>query len=342
VTGGAASFDPAVLRGLPAPERSFASDTTAPALPEVVEALAEANSGHVGSYSEDPLTADVMERFRRALADNEAQIRLAFSGTGANMLGIGMSGYPRIVVAEQSHIACDEESGPLYLSGATQTTLPAPDGRLTPTSVADALTAGPALVCLTEATEDGTLYGLDRLAEICAVAHSRDSAVLIDGARLPHALVAQGAELAQAWATGVDHLVMGGTKAGLMAAEAVISRSGDPAWWRRSGQFPAKTRFVAAQWSAVFPDRWMAAAAVANARAADLVELLAADGIHPVHPAEVNLVFLDLQPAAAEALAAWGPASLWDRPGRIRLAASWDTTLEDVQRLARGIVASAR
>ena len=143
------------------------------------------------------------------------------------------------------------------------------------------------------------------------------------------------------WSTGVDHLVVGGTKAGLLAAEAVVSRTGDGAWWRRSGQLPAKSRFVSAQWDAVFPDLWQQAAAAANARATELADLLTRSGFPPVHTVEVNLVFVDLDTDAAEALADWAPLSLWDRPGRIRLAASWDTGSEDVQRVVAGFAAVA-
>ncbi len=132
----------------------------------------------------------------------------------------------------------------------------------------------------------------------------------------------------------------GGTKAGLLGAEAVISRRGDDAWWRRSGQLPAKTRFVAAQWAAVFPDLWLRSAAAANGRASDVAKALATIGIQPVHPVEVNLVFVDLPPDQADALASWAPLSLWDRPGRVRIAASWDTSAEDVARLVRGCAAA--
>ena len=68
--------------------------------------------------------------------------------------------------------------------------------------------------------------------------------------------------------------------------------------------------------------------------------MLRAGGLTPALPVEVNLVFLDLDPLAAEAIAAWAPASLWDRPGRIRVAASWDTDAEDVARCAAGILAA--
>jgi threonine aldolase len=329
------------LAQLPPPARSFASDTTAPALPEVMEALADANVGHVPSYGEDRWTRDVLARFAVAVNDPDVLVLPCFSGTGANMLAAGLSGARRLVVAEQSHIALDEEGGPLQLSGATQTTLPAPEGRLSAPDVRAALADGPALVCVTEATEDGTTYGMDRLRELCGVAHAAGSRVLVDGARLPHALVANGFSLAELWATGVDHVVVGGTKSGLLAAEAVLSRQGDPAWWRRSGQLPAKTRFVSAQWAAIFPDRWLSAAAMANSRARELADALQRKGISPALPVEVNLVFLDLDPRIAEAVATWAPASLWDRPGRIRLAASWDTSAEDVARLAAGIAVAS-
>jgi threonine aldolase len=330
----------AALAKLPPPRRSFASDTTAPALPEAVAAVAAANVGHVASYGDDPWTRDVVARFREAVDDASAQVRLCFSGTGANMLAAGLGARDRLVLAEQSHIAIDEEGGPLRLSGARQTTLPAPGGRIEVAALRNALASGPGLVCVTEATEDGTVYGTDRLREICAAAHGAGSSVLLDGARLAHALAATRATLADVWSTGVDHLVVGGTKAGLMAAEAVVSRSGDAAWWRRSGQLPAKTRFVAAQWAAIFPNGWTASAGAANARAAELAGLLTPAGVAAVHPIEVNLIFLDLDPDSAAALAAWAPVSLWDRPGRVRLATSWDTDSEDVERLAAGIKAA--
>jgi threonine aldolase len=328
----------AALAELSQPVRSFASDTTAPAQPEVLEAVLAANVGHAQSYGADALTREVIQRFKAEIGDESAEVRLTFSGTGANMLAAGLAGQPRLIAAIQSHIAVDEESGPLYLSGALETLIAAPDGRLDFAALRSALEQGPGLVCVTEATEDGTVYGIERLTEICSLAHAAGSPVMIDGARLPNAMATYGATLADVWATGVDHLVVGGSKAGLMAAEAVISRSGSPVWWRRSGQLPAKTRFVAAQWSAVLPKRWLAAAGSANARAAELAAALATHAIVPAHPVDVNLVFLDLDPECAAALADWAPASLWDRPGRIRFAASWDTDAEDVQRLAQGVI----
>jgi threonine aldolase len=334
------AIDAALAELLP-PARSFASDTTAPAQPEVLEAVVAANAGHAESYGADCLTREVVRRFKAEIGDETAAVRLCYSGTGANMMAAGLSAAPRLIAAEQSHIALDEENGPARLSGAVETLLPAPHGRLDLDALSRALAEGPSLVCVTEATEDGTVYGLDRLTEICSMAHAAGSLVMVDGARLSNALASYGATLADVWATGVDHLVVGGSKAGLIAAEAVISRSGDPAWWRRSGQLPAKSRFVAAQWSAVLPGKWLSAAGAANARAAELAEALRGHGVAAVHPVDVNLVFIEVDPECAAAIADWAPASLWDRPGLIRFAASWDTDAEDVARLARGVAVAA-
>jgi hypothetical protein len=60
----------------------------------------------------------------------------------------------------------------------------------------------------------------------------------------------------------------------------------------------------------------------------------------PVHTVDINLVFLQLDPECAAAIADWAPASLWDRPGLIRFAASWDTGADDVQRLACGVISA--
>ncbi len=54
----------AALADLAPPLRSFASDTTAPAQPEVLEALLAANAGHAPSYGADDLTRAVVRRFQ--------------------------------------------------------------------------------------------------------------------------------------------------------------------------------------------------------------------------------------------------------------------------------------
>jgi len=45
------------------PTRSFASDNNAGVHPEVLEALARANQGHVVAYGDDPYTRSALAKF---------------------------------------------------------------------------------------------------------------------------------------------------------------------------------------------------------------------------------------------------------------------------------------
>src|ERR1700719_3467774 len=67
------------------PGRAFASDNWAGVHPEVLEAMAAANVGHVPSYGGDPCTRDAIARLAAELG-GEPEIFLVFSGTAANVL----------------------------------------------------------------------------------------------------------------------------------------------------------------------------------------------------------------------------------------------------------------
>ncbi len=49
---------------------SFASDNNSGVHPKIMEALAEANRGHCGAYSNDPYTAEAVEMFRHVLGQH--------------------------------------------------------------------------------------------------------------------------------------------------------------------------------------------------------------------------------------------------------------------------------
>ncbi len=242
------------------------------------------------------------------------------------MMAAGLAALPRLIAAEQSHIAADEESGPAYLSGARETLIPAPHGRLDLDALKQALAEGPGLVCVTEATEDGTVYGIDGLAEICALAHAAGSQVLVDGARLPNALASYGATLADVWATGRRpsgsrrkqgrpagrrgrHQPLG--RSGVVAAKRSAARQNPLCCSAMVGRLPGEMVSRGRLLRTPVPPNWL--------------RRLGEHRLVPVHSVDINLVFLQLDPECAAAIADWAPASLWDRPGLIRFAASWDT-----------------
>jgi threonine aldolase len=342
----------------PAPERSFASDNSAGVHPAVMEALAAANRGHALAYGDDDLTRAVERRFRE-LFEADVETLLVWSGTGANVLGLGsMLGPAQAVVAtECSHLAVDETGAPERVLGAKVIDLPAPDGRLRPDQI-EALTdllgvehhAQPGMVSLTQSTELGTLYQPADVAALADVAHAHGMGVHVDGARIANAAAALGGDLRSFTVdAGVDVISFGGTKNGMMYGEAVVYLT--PAYARAAKyirkqvtQLPSKMRFVAAQLLALLEgDRWLDLADHANRAALDLYERVRdVPGIELGEAPAVNSLFPRLPRDVARRLQAWSPFYDWDvHTGQVRWMTAWDTTADDVARFAAGIRAAA-
>jgi threonine aldolase len=172
----------------------------------------------------------------------------------------------------------------------------------------------------------------------------------MDGARFANAVVQLGATPAQAtWQSGIDVLSFGATKAGALAAEAVVffdpMRAAFMAERRkRAGHLLSKHRFVAAQFAAILEDgRWLALARQANLMADRLSAKLTAVGLAPVWPVEANLAFVALPRALDARLKAAG-AKYYERTNTnvrlhrdqvlARLVTSFATQEDEIQRLA--------
>jgi threonine aldolase len=104
-------------------------------------------------------------------------------------------------------------------------------------------------------------------------------------------------------------------------------------------------RFLAAQFLVALEDGALLAwAGQANAAARHLADGLAGcPGVTLRYPVDANAVFVAVPPAAAAALAGWTPFYVWDPAAHlIRFVTSWDTTDDDVDRLAAGVQVAAR
>ena len=81
----------------------------------------------------------------------------------------------------------------------------------------------PSALSVTQATELGTVYGLEELSALTAAAKRHGLHVHMDGARFANALVRLGCTPAEAtWKRGVDVLSLGASKNGALCAEAVV------------------------------------------------------------------------------------------------------------------------
>jgi threonine aldolase len=301
--------------------RNFSSDHVAPACDAVMAAVNAANSGSVTSYGGDELTMR-LQAIASRLFETPVAIFPVNTGTAANALALSqlVPAFGSIYCYEAAHIVTDECGAPGFFTGGAQLIgFPAADGKIVPAQLTRAValaeelgihTAKPGAVSLTQATEWGTVYALEELAAISAVAKRHALPVHMDGARFANALVHLGCSPAEAtWKRGVDVLSLGATKNGALGAEAVVFF--DPALARdferrrkRAGHLMSKLRFLSAQLVAYLEGGlWLHNARHANLMAARLAQgLKSVAGARLMHPVQANELFVVLPERTVSAL----------------------------------------
>jgi len=339
--------------------RGFGSDNHAGVLPEVLAAIGAANEGHAPSYGHDALTERVEARFAELLGDG-ARTFMVFNGSGANVLALRATLRPweGVVLAETAHLNVDEGGGPERVAGTKLLTVPTPDGKLTPAlartrlvRLGDEHAVQPRLLSVTQSTEMGTLYALSELRALADFAHENGMLLHLDGARITNAAAALDVSLAEVTTgVGADILSFGGTKAGMLAGEAVVLLSDEaralaadamPYLRKQTLQLASKMRFVAAQFDALLGDDelWRRASGHANAMAARLAAAVRdVPGVTITQEVQANAVFAILPPGVADELRENWFFYDWDELAReVRWMCSWDTTEADVDAFAAAI-----
>ncbi|MDJ0822047.1 MAG: beta-eliminating lyase-related protein [Paracoccaceae bacterium] len=315
----------------------FASDNGGPVPPQVLEALTRANDGYAWAYGADPVSQEVVAGVRALFEAPEAAVHLAATGTAANALALACLCPPFATVfcSPVAHIHEDECNAPEFYTGGAKLTLVPGADKMTPEALRASIQAeetrgvhGPqrGAVSLTTVTERGSVYALDELRALCDVAKEFDLPVHLDGARFANACVALGCKPAEmTWKLGVDVAVFGGTKNGLMGAEAVVFFDPAKSWEfelrrKRGGHLFSKHRYMAAQMQAYLAgDLWRDLATRANAACARLATGLRTAGIRIASGAEANMIYFEATAAQHRTLKAAG--ALYHASGDLEAAA---------------------
>jgi len=329
-------------------KRSFASDNNAGIHPEVIEAIAAANDGHVIAYGDDPFTARAIKLFQKHFG-RDIGVHFVFGGTGANVLGLKAitKPYEAIICAETAHVNVDECGAPENFTGCKLLTVSTPDGKLRIEKIKSLLHGigvehhvQPRVISVSQATEMGTVYTKKELKALADFAHDHNLLLHVDGARLANAAVSLKASLKEITAdAGVDVLSFGGTKNGMMYGEAVIffnkAFGGDFKYIRKQGMhLPSKMRFISAQFEALLSgDLWRRSAAHSNRMAQMLGnELAKIPQIQVTHPVEANGVFAVIPEKYVPLLQKKYFFYVWNEEiSEVRLMASFDTSEDDVR-----------
>lgn len=333
---------------------SFASDNYSGVHPEVIQAIAEANSGHVGSYGADPYTERFQELVTRHFGDG-ATVHPVLTGTGANV-GSLQALVPRwgaVICASTAHIYTDEGGAPERLGGLKLLSVPTPDGKLTPELI-DRQAHGwgnqqrpqPLAVSITQTTEMGTAYSVEEIRAITQHSHALGMKVHLDGARIANAAASTGASLRELTRdAGVDVVSFGGTKNGLLLGESIVVLTDDElpgvTYIRKmDAQLASKMRFISAQFIPLLEgDLWLRSAAHANAMASRLALALSElPGVTITQKVEANAVFAILPQHLIESVRAVHRFYDWNRDtGEVRLMCSFDTQEAHVDSLVSAI-----
>jgi threonine aldolase len=334
--------------------RSFASDNNASVHPDVLEAMRRANDGPAAAYGEDPHTELAVQKFRAEFGDDVA-VYFVFNGTAANVLSLQALTRPfhAVLCPETSHIYTDECAAPEKFTGCKLLPLAAPDGKLSVETAArayhgigDQHHVQPRVISITQATEMGTVYSPAEIKALARFAHERKMFLHMDGARISNAVAAHRPSISLRQATrdlGVDVLSFGGTKNGLMGAEAVVffrpELAEDFLFVRKQAmQLASKMRYTSAQMTAYLTNElWRRNAEHANRMARLLEEeVQEIPGVKIVFPVQANGVFAQIPRAAIPKILERYFFYVWiEERSVVRWMCSFDTTEEDVKNFAK-------
>ncbi len=264
---------------------------------------------------EDPTTAALEARVAELLG-KEAAVFLP-SGTMCNEIALMAHLRPgdEVICWRDAHLCVAEAGGPAALAGAMICALDAEDGQLAPDQVRAAIRSGsryePASRLLwveqTANLAGGTVWPVEKLDAVSAVAREHGLATHMDGARLMNAVVASGRpahEHAAGWdSVWVDFskglgapvgAALAGSRAFIQHAWRLKQRIGGA--MRQSGMLAAMALYGL--------DHNIARLADDHALAAWIAQRLAqTPGVARVIAPQTNLVFFDLAPEGPDAAA---------------------------------------
>ena len=310
--------------------RGFGSDNFSGVLPEVFKALEEAAYGHQHSYGEDVYSEKAIQDFKNVFGEN-IRVFFVYNGTGANILSLSAftHSYNAVICAETAHINVDECGAIEKQSGCKLLTVPTFDGKLTTGLIQNHMHgfgeqhhSQPKMISLTQCTELGTVYTPAELKEICDYAHAHRMYVHMDGARLSNAVAYLGCDPRDITSrVGID--VFFNPE---VAKEVQYIR-------KQLMQLHSKTRFIAAQFSAVLKhDLWLKTAGHANRMARMLAnEAAKIPGIRITQEVQGNEVFAIIPRDKITKLQSECFFYIWDEnASEVRWVCSFDTTESDI------------
>ena len=330
----------------------FASDNYAGVHPAVLAAIAAANDGFAPAYGDDDWTARLQERMRELFGDVDPFP--VFNGTGGNVTALAtvMRPFEAVICAETAHINVDECGAPERFAGGKLVDLPTPDGKLTPELVRGRSSASATSTTCRRAWSRSR----SRPSSAPSTRRPRPPPWPRPRTRRPAAArrrrparqrgAALGLGLREITTDcGVDVLTFGGTKNGLLGAEAVVffRRTSPPLPLRAQAGDAAGLQDALRLGAAAAPPRGRPVARDrrprqrdgAAARRAVAADAAACASPTRCRPTPCSSPCRRRSPSACSRTTA---STTWDeQAGVVRWMCSWQTTPDDVDALVAAL-----
>ena len=335
---------------------SFESDYIAGAHPKVLARLLETNMEPLGGYGADKYCESAREKIKAACACPQAQVHFLVGGTQTNAIVISsmLKEYEGVIAAKTGHVSL-HEAGAIEYTGHKVLEIEQENGKISAESLKQYLETFfgdenhehmvfPGMIYISHPTEYGTLYNKKELEALAHTCHSYELPLYLDGARLGYGLMSRQTDVTiEDIARLCDVFYIGGTKVGALCGEAVIfTKDNTPKHFitvvKQKGALLAKGRVLGVQFDTLFTDGlYFEIAKHAIEMAEQLKELLQSKGYRFYMESPTNQQFVIVENGKLEKLKESVAVSFWekydDEHTVIRLATSWSTTQEDMEKL---------
>ena len=333
----------------------FENDYGEGAHPAVLAHLAETNMEHLSGYGVDPYCASAKEKILNACGCPGGNVFFLVGGTQTNAVVIGslLRRHEGVVAANSGHVSV-HEAGAIEYTGHKVLEIGQENGKINAGELRAYMErfygdgnhehmVFPGMVYISHPTEYGTLYTKAELEAISGVCRAWKIPLYVDGARLGYGLASRETDVTlEDMARYADVFYIGGTKVGALCGEAVVFPHGAPVYFmtmvKQQGALLAKGRLLGVQFDALFTDNLYLQISKNAIQTADrLKQALKEKNYQLLLDSPTNQIFVILEDEKLEELKKHVRYSFWEKSDDthtvIRLATSWATAMEDVEKL---------
>lgn len=329
------------------------SDNGSSAHPSILQALIEANQGFALSYGADAWTQEAQKLIQQAFKTS-GKVFIVPTGTGSNIFALKLCLKPHqsVICTDMGHIQYQESGAAEAIIGTKLLPIPHQEGKVTCTEILKKLkkerafgkhSTSPRVLSISQPTEIGTVYSLEELRLLAKLCKEENLLFHIDGSRFYNAAVSLNASLDKIIeAASADILSLGGTKNGLIGAEALVIfnpslEEGSDYLQKQTLQLLSKMRYLSAQFIPFFKeDLWKELATRSNQKAKEIAKIIQSiPALSLNYPVETNQIFFTAPFSWIAPIQEKIACHLWDaEKNEIRFIPSWNTSDEEVEAVA--------